>query len=139
MLWGGIIDPWTAPPNEFCGNFMGQSGVVYRPNYTVIRKCRRGGSGSDGEFVDVQCKVTKSKLNKPLFECSYENVRMLATSCSKASRDILSSLGQTGKRWSGTEFFGFYREDVVQAVTAISDECEQPEDVVECVGGNGDG
>lgn len=142
VIWGGILNPGIAPPNEFCSDFMGPSGVVYRPNYTVLRKCR----GPDGEFVNVHCSIIRSSLNKPLFQCSYEDVKLLARTCSKVSNDILNKLGQSGKRWSGTEFFGFYREDVVLAISAIQreeqfahEEVPQDDEDVVVEGGNRNG
>ena len=123
VSWGGIINIGDEPSDEneklkfSCGK-----GLVYRIGYC----CKRIVKTDDSvESIIIECKVVKANLSGcPLFQCSYKSntnaeiITVSAKTPTEVTNKVLKKICKNCKHnWSGNEFFGFRRNDVLTAIS----------------------
>ena len=116
VTWGGLINPGIEPDDERVKvNFTGGKGLIYHVGYVSKRVVH-----FNGKSIDITCSVLKSNgTEMPLFKCEYSSesspnpVVFTAMNPTKATNNVLKSIGKCLHKWSGNDFFGFRRNDVV--------------------------
>ena len=96
---------------------------------SIVRVKNVSSSTSLSSNVMVQCEVKISADKWPLFSCSYlpedldesKRIYFTATNPTKATMSCLKSLGHK-RKWSGYDFFGLNKPDVMAAVTTAMQE-----------------
>ena len=132
VSWLELVTPGLKAPESlrerFTRKVKGET-TEFLVDFKSIVRVKNLSSSSLSSNVMVQCEVKISADKWPLFSCSYlpedfdesKRVYFTATNPTKASMSCLKSLGHK-RKWSGYDFFGLNRPDVMAAVTAALQE-----------------
>ena len=118
VSWGGLLDVGRDPDEEEILKFTGVKRIIYRIGYKSKRIVY---NASDSRHIEVECTVLKSTLSgTPLFECSYkldtnsDVITITAKNPTEVANRVVRLLCNSNHKWSGNEFFGFRRTDVLR-------------------------
>lgn len=118
---GGLLNVGEEPNANKVGKFTGGKGLVYR----IGHRCVRNVFCIDTHlFIEAECSVLRSTLSGvPLFQCTYkldstsELCSITTKNPTEVANKVVKKLTGSKHKWSGNDFFGFRRNDVIQKIT----------------------
>ena len=124
--WLGVRQFGRAIAGQFAHSFersFNEKKYFLRDGYTA----QRGIKCEDGKSVLVTCKVlANGSTSMPLFVCEAEGITVKCDNVTTSVSRILQSFKAITKRhWSGFEFFGFHRADVLRSLSLKNDELKR--------------